>query len=237
VNPQLDRLYRLQDRIRFVRERQQERDTVPPELADIDRAHREKVEAVDRLRARLKQAEAELAKAETELSEHQEKQKKFQATLRAVQSSREYGAVLNEIDGAEKLVRATEERFLALEEEIEATRRDLETREADLPRETEEHEQKLSGWRTSQRTIDAELEKARAEIKDLESAIPPRERADFQRLLEKKGGLAIVEVINGSCSACHMKVRPHALQTLKAGLETITCDRCKRILYYEAPPP
>ena len=233
MSRQLDQLYRLQDQIRFVRQREKERDTVPADLADVDRAHREKVEAVERLRARLQQAEAELRKAEAELADHQEKRKRFQATLRSVQSSREYGAVLNEIDGAEKLVRATEERALALEEEIEAARRDLDAREASLPKEIEEHEQKLSGWRATQREIERELETARAEIRELETTISPRERAEFQRLLEKKGGLAIVKVVSGSCSACHMKVRPHALQTLKVGLEIITCDRCKRILYWE----
>ena len=233
MSRQLDQLYRLQDRIGFVQHREKERDTVPAELADIDRAHRERVEAVERLRARLKQAETELRRAESELGEHQDKHKKYQATLRSVQSSREYGAVLNEIDGAEKLVRGTEERVLALEEEIEATKRDLAAREENLPKETEEHEQKLSGWREQQRAIDKELESARLEIKDIEAAIPPRERAEFHRLLEKKGGLAIVKVVAGSCSACHMKVRPHALQTLKVGLETITCDRCKRILYWD----
>ncbi|MGH9399763.1 MAG: zinc ribbon domain-containing protein [Thermoanaerobaculia bacterium] len=233
VSRQLEQLYRLQDRIRFVKNREKERDTVPDELADVDKGYREKVEAADRLRARLKQAQAELARAEAELAEHQEKQKKFQATLRNVQSSREYGAVLNEIDGAEKIVHATEERVLALEEEIEAAKRDLETREASLPKETEEHEQTLSGWRATQRAIDQELEAARAEIRDIEAATPPRERAEFHRLLDKKAGLAIVKVVNASCSACHMKVRPHALQTLKVGLETITCDRCKRILYWE----
>ena len=233
MSRQLDQLYRLQDRMRFVHQREKERDTVPPELEDVDRAHREKVDAVEKLRARLKQAEAELRKAETELADHQEKQKKFQVTLRSVQSSREYGAVLNEIDGADRLVRATEERALALEEEIEAAQRDLDTREASLPKETEEHEQTLSGWRAAQREIDRELETARAEIRELQATIPPRERAEFVRLLEKKGGIAIVKVVSGSCGACHMKVRPHALQNLKAGLEIITCDRCKRILYWE----
>jgi predicted nucleic acid-binding Zn-ribbon protein len=233
VSRQLDQLYRLQDRIRFVRQREKERDTVPAELADVDREHQEKVEAVEKLRSRLKQAEIELRKAEVELADYQEKHKKFQITLRAVQSSREYGAVLNEIDGADKLVRATEERVLALEEEIEAAQRNLDTRQASLPKEIEEHEQRLAGWRAEQRQIDGELESARAEIRELEATIPPRERAEFQRLIERKGGVAIVKVVSGSCAACHMKVRPHALQTLKAGVEIITCDRCKRILYWE----
>src|SRR5262249_5855057 len=153
---------------------------------------------VEKLRGRLKQAESELRRAESDLAEHQDKQKKFQATLRSVQSSREYGAVLNEIDGAEKLVRGTEERGLALEEEIQATKHDLTTREASLPKETEEHEQKLAGWREQQRVIDRELESARLEIRDLESAIAPRERTEFHRLLQKKGGLAIVKVQAGS---------------------------------------
>lgn len=237
MSRQLDQLYRLQDRIRFVQAREKERDTVPTELKDVDEAFRERVEAVERLRGRLKQAEAELAKAEAEHSEHQEKQKKFQTTLKGVQSSREYGAVLNEIDGAEKLVRSTEERVLALEEEIEAAKRDLSTREASLPGETEEHEQKLGGWRAAQRAIDEELVSAHKEIKDLEGTLPPRDLAEFRRLLEKKNGLAISRVMDGACSACHMKVRPHALQTLKVGLDIITCDRCKRILYWQPPPP
>lgn len=236
MSRQLDQLYRLQDRIRFVREREKQRDTVPSELKDIDAAFRERVDAVEKLRGRLKQAEAELANAETELAEHQERQKKFQVTLKSVQSSREYGAVLNEIDDAEKLVRSTEERVLALEEEIEATRRDLSTREASLPAETAEHEQKLGGWRASQREIDRELVSARDEIREIEAALSAKDLAEFRRLLEKKNGLAIAKVVDGACSACHMKVRPHALQTLKVGLDIIPCDRCKRILYWEPQP-
>jgi predicted nucleic acid-binding Zn-ribbon protein len=51
--------------------------------------------------------------------------------------------------------------------------------------------------------------------------------------MEKKGGLAIVLVSGNSCSACHVKVRPAALQALKAGREIIYCDSCKRILYWD----
>jgi len=52
-------------------------------------------------------------------------------------------------------------------------------------------------------------------------------------LIDKKGGLAIARVLNSSCSACHVKIRPAALQTLKAGREIVYCDSCKRILYWD----
>jgi predicted nucleic acid-binding Zn-ribbon protein len=229
----LDTLYRLQDRIRFVADRQKERDTVPVELTEVDQEYREKVDTVIRLKQRLVTADAERRREEAELVEVKEKLKKYQTQLRQVQTSREYGALLNEIDGVEKLVRSTEDRVLTLEEEIETARADLAAREEHLPEETEQHEERLKDWRATQRAIDEDLEAARAEIRQLESQVPARDRAEFQRLIDKKGGLAIAKVVSSSCSACHVKVRPAALQVLKAGREIVYCDSCKRILYWD----
>lgn len=229
----LDQLYRLQDRIRFVQTREKERDTIPSDLIEIDKAYQDKVETMDSLRTRLQEAEREGRRGEAELSDLREKHKKYQSQLRNVQSSREYGAVLNEIDGVDRLIRTTEDRVLALEEEMEQARKDLTQRQEKLPGETEEHEDKLKGWRVTQKGIDAELVSAKEEIIRLEAEIPPRERSEFHRLLEKKGGVAIARVAGASCSACHVKIRPAALQILKAGREVTYCDSCKRILYYD----
>jgi predicted nucleic acid-binding Zn-ribbon protein len=233
----LDELYRLQERLRFVHNRERERDTVPVELTAVDRDYKEKLEAVQRIKQRLLEAEVEHRRAEAELADQQEKQKKYQAQLRNVQSSREYSAVLNEMDGVEKQIRASEDKVLALEEELETSRADLKKREENLPRETQEHEEKLKDWRAAQRAINEELQAAQAEISDIEARMRPRELAEFRRLIEKKGGLAVVRVISNSCSACHVKVRPAAMQILKAGSEIIYCDSCRRILYYDANNP
>ena len=233
----LDELYRLQERLRFVQARERERDTVPAELTEVDSAFREKIDAVARLKQRLLEADLEHRRAYAELADQQEKQKKYQTQLRNVQSSREYSAVLNEMDVVEKQIRVTEDRVLSLEEELETSRAALKQREEGLPKETQEHEERMKDWRSVQRTINEELEAARGEIQDLESRIRPRDLAEFRRLLEKKGGLAVVRVISNSCSACHVKVRPAAMQALKAGNEIVYCDSCRRILYYDAHNP
>ena len=233
MNAPLDQLYRLQDRIRFVRARERDRDTIPGELVEVDREYRAKVEAVDRLKNRRAEAEIERRRAHAELSEHREKLRKYQTQLRAVQNSREYGAVLNEIDGVEKLVRGMEDRISSLDEEIQSATKELAGREEMLPLETEQHEERLKGWRTEQRAINEELASAQEEIGKLEASMHPRDRSEFHRLLDKKGGLAIVLVAGNSCSACHVKVRPAALQSLKAGREIVYCDSCKRILYWD----
>jgi predicted nucleic acid-binding Zn-ribbon protein len=237
VSGLLDELYRLQERLRFVHNRERERDTVPVELTAVDRDYKEKLEAVQRIKQRLLEAEVEHRRAEAELADQQEKQKKYQAQLRNVQSSREYSAVLNEMDGVEKQIRASEDKVLALEEELETSKADLKKREENLPRETQEHEEKLKDWRAAQRAINDELKTAQAEISDIEARMRPRELAEFRRLIEKKGGLAVVRVFSNSCSACHVKVRPAAMQLLKAGSEIIYCDSCRRILYYDSQNP
>jgi predicted nucleic acid-binding Zn-ribbon protein len=229
----LEQLYRLQDRIRFVQDRERLRDTVPEDLVEVDREFKERLEAVKRIRERLAEAERESRAAEADLADLKEKQKKYQAQLRSVQSSREYSAFLNEIDGVEKLMRAAEDRLLNLEEEIETSRADLVSREESLPAETEQHEVRLKDWRAAQRAINEELEMAQEEIRRLEAEIQPRERSEFHRLLDKKRGLAVSRVVNNSCSACHVKIRPAALQVLKSGREIVYCDSCKRILYYD----
>jgi hypothetical protein len=233
VNTPLEQLYRLQDRLRFVAARQRERDTIPAELMEVDREFRDKVDAVERLKSRRAEAEVERRRAYAELSEHRDKLRKYQTQLRGVQNQREYGAVLNEIDGVEKLVRAAEDRILNLDEELKNAAKELASREEMLPLETEQHEERLKDWRSAQRAINDELSSAQEEIGRLESAMHPRDRAEFQRLMDKKGGLAIVLVSGVSCSACHVKVRPAALQALKAGREIVYCDSCKRILYWD----
>jgi len=233
MNTPLEELYRLQDRIRFVQSRQKDRDTIPSELVEVDREYQEKVEAVARLKKRYAEAEIERRRAHAELSEQRERLRKYQTQLRAVQNSREYGAVLNEIDGVEKLVRAAEDKIVHLDDEIQSASKELASREEILPLETEQHEERLKDWRTAQRAINEELASAQEEIARLETAMHPRDRAEFLRLLEKKGGQAIVLVQGGSCSACHVKIRPAALQALKAGREITYCDSCKRILYWD----
>jgi len=203
----------------------------------VDRAYQERVETLAKIRARLLEAEKEYRRAESELADLKEKQKKYHTQLRNVQSSREYSAALNEIDGVDRLIRSTEDKVLELEVEIEAARKDAVARQESLPREMEEHEERLKDWRAAQRTIDDELVSAQEEIARIEAAIGPRERSEFRRLVEKKGGLAVVRVAAGSCSACHVKVRPAAMQILKSGREITYCDSCKRILYYDHQGP
>jgi predicted nucleic acid-binding Zn-ribbon protein len=232
VSGEIEKLVKLQELFLFRQQKTRERENLPPEFADADREYREKLATIQTLRNTVEEAEKARRVSEAELSDLTEKQKKYQAQLMAVKNSREYGAMLNEIDQVKKELREVEERVFALMETLETSSRELSERQDALPRETEEHEQALSGWRETQKEIDREIAEANQRIQDLEKTFPPKTLSEFRRLFERKGGQAVVRAVAGSCSACHVRLRPALYQALRISTEVVTCDSCKRILYY-----
>jgi len=233
VTGEIENLIRLQELFLLQKSKARQRDTLPPELADVDREYREKLEAIENLKATLDEAERSRRGAEGRLAELTDRQKKYQAQLMAVKNSREYGAMLNEIDQVKRALREVEDDVVGYMETIEAAKTELGERESKLPDETEEHETQLSGWRETQREIDREIEDAKTQTAEIEKKFTPKKLSEFYRLCERKGGHAVVRAVAGSCSACHVRLRPALYQALRLGGEVITCDSCKRILYYQ----
>jgi hypothetical protein len=57
----------------------------------------------------------------------------------------------------------------------------------------------------------------------------------YERTRKARKGVAIAEVIDGRCSACHLGLRLQYFQDLKRSTEVMTCENCQRILYYNPP--
>jgi hypothetical protein len=233
VTGEIENLIRLQELFLLQKSKTRQRETLPPELADVDREYREKLAAIESLKTTIEDADRSRRAAEGKLSELTDKQKKYQSQLMAVKNSREYGAMLNEIDQVKRELREAEDEVVGFMETLETARAELGEREAKLPEETEAHEQQLSGWREAQRTIDREIEDVKLRTAEIEKTFSPKKLAEFYRLCDRKGGHAVVRAVGGSCSACHVRLRPALYQALRVGSEVITCDSCKRILYYQ----
>ena len=55
----------------------------------------------------------------------------------------------------------------------------------------------------------------------------------YERIVEKKHGLALVKVEGEVCPACQMQLRPQVVNEIKMKEAIIVCDNCSRILYSE----
>jgi predicted nucleic acid-binding Zn-ribbon protein len=91
----------------------------------------------------------------------------------------------------------------------------------------------VTSWAKRKDEIVKGVHELAVEAKEIEAEVQPKHRARFLRLLESKHGTAISEVIDGSCSLCHLALRPHLQQRVRRCEEIIDCEYCHRILYIE----
>lgn len=161
---------------------------------------------------------------------------KYKGQLMDVKTNKEYTAMLHEIEGVEREIRAREDLVLEEMEKAEALAAEVKREEAAF----KEVEREARGERASldarEAQLTAEVDRLRAEREALFAAIPEEPRAIYLRVARLRGtGLA--EARDGVCQTCQMRLRLQVWVELRQTGTLIQCDSCSRILFYEPPPP
>ena len=66
--------------------------------------------------------------------------------------------------------------------------------------------------------------------------IAPELMRRYERLRERKDGLAVAQVLNhGICEGCHVKIPDRLYADLQETGDLRTCEECGRILYVPRP--
>ncbi len=233
----LDRLFLLQEVLVEVHDKTGKREKTPEHLTHIEAAYHDS-------RAQREETEKTLARAaerkktlEGEILDLNEKLKKYQGQLQTVKTNREYGALLNELDVVKRDVRTREDEILALEESSAAAAAELERRNEAFPAEEADYEEQMKEWRAEQALLSEEIAKAEAQAKALRAELDARLLSTFDRLARVRAGIAVAKIDmvgaqTAACSACHVRLRPQLLSDLRLARETVTCESCKRILYW-----
>jgi predicted nucleic acid-binding Zn-ribbon protein len=233
----LDRLFMLQEVLIEVHQKTERRSRTPEHLAHIEAAYREARQQREETEKTLARAAERRKVLEGEIADLNEKSKKYQGQLQTVKTNREYGALLNEIDVVKRDVRTREDEILALEEAATAASSELERRNEAFPAEEEGYEEQMKEWRAEQAVLSEEIVRAEAKAKVLREELDHRLLATFDRLSRVRAGIAVAKIDmvgpqTAACSACHVRLRPQLLSDLRLARETVTCESCKRILYW-----
>ncbi len=202
----------------------------------------------------LKKAEADLAKKkamleeltkkleelslkkkleEDELEEDYQRLRKSQSRLMQIKGAREYQALLREIDEIKKANKQREENILKMMEELE----ELQKQEEELKKELEELEKRVEEERKNFeefcKRLDEEKEGYLRERESLAGSIPQALLRRYEFIRERRGGLAVVGVENGTCEGCHMNIPPQLFNELQRDDRYFECPLCKRLIYYK----
>ncbi|MDQ3282939.1 MAG: C4-type zinc ribbon domain-containing protein [Acidobacteriota bacterium] len=231
----VDKLWELQTVLTALNEREKQMAVKPESFAEIDREYQGANEEVTRLQAQLDTLTKERRRVDGELSDQQEQLKKYQGTLMQVKNQQQYAAAWKEIDATRKHVKELEESVLKNMTEADGLQNQLDEIQAGHGDLQSRYDTAHAEWQSSLGDLRGEAEQLRKKAAEIEATIPPRLRADFQKIYKQRQQIAVSRVAGDTCSACRTRVRPQVAQQLKRG-EFVHCEGCHRILYWEKVP-
>jgi len=177
--------------------------------------------------------EKEKRKKEHELEDKESGLAKLKNQLLAIKTNREYQALLHEIEEAKTEISRLEEEVLSLIEGGESAREEIKEAKAKL----QESEKRIDGQkRDKEHDLEILLHQRQdleAKRKAVQQQISEELIKKYNKLREYRNGLAVVQVIEGSCQGCFMSLMPQLFQEIKQNADIYYCPNCHRIVYYK----
>lgn len=201
---------------------------------DIDRQQAERQASEIDLRAK----HAQMRRLELELQSTTDKAHKVEADLYSgrIGNPKELSAMQEDVQALERQRQRLEDEILALMEETERLQGGLRTLEESVTIAQQALERALAQYRTQQDALTDEVQRVQAERAALVTRIEEHALRRYEFLRERKGGIAVAQVIRGICEGCHVAIPEHRLtQLLESETDQIyTCEGCGRILHAKA---
>ena len=236
MNPDLEKLVRLHHAEADLKRAESD-------LAEIPRLRQEVEDHLARDRSHLEAARAALAGSQKARKEHEgsvadlkAKLSKYKGQLMEVKTNKEYTAVLHEIDGVEREIKARDdltfgemEKEEALAQEVKREEADFKAVEADAKKEKAELDARAA-------SLEVEAERLRKDRDAVAASVPEEALALYTRVAKQRG-TGTAEARDGVCQACHVRMRLQIWVEVKRNEQLFQCESCSRVLYYEPPPP
>lgn len=242
----LDTIVELQDTLTRLTAVREKLSGIPDWMQELHAEHAAERAAIEALDTAAEQAATERREAESAIADAQEKLQRYQQQINAVTTTREYGALLQEIDHVKSQIRTNEEQGLAaLERQDEARKAAADKREsfAELD---QRYAAELARWEAEKPSVATEAAELEQRAATLREQIPRPHLMLFDRLYDRFGGQALAPVRElespgrgpraWHCGACNYRVRPQVVVEIRNTGSLVQCDSCKRILYLEETP-
>ncbi|BDQ34639.1 zinc ribbon domain-containing protein [Pseudodesulfovibrio portus] len=206
----------------------------PQELADLEAQMDEFRERRSRIDEKMDILKEQQKKLTNEIEEDAGKIKKSKNKLMLVGNTKEYHAMMREMDSLEKLNRMRDDEQTAVREEL--------TRQTDATSSlTEEMSDVQEQYGALKTTLDERLEKASKKLDSLGrkrkkacKAVPPPILGRYEFIRERMENPVIVPVSHGVCSGCNIMIPPQSYNDLQRGQQILSCPNCQRLIYWKA---
>lgn len=232
MKTELEKLIELQKTDTNLRKLKKAIDTADARRASIGQEFERHASSIREIQQRRDAAQAKRVELEREIAENKTYLERASRNLKTATDQKQYETAMRETDALQKQISTLETQVLEQMTESEAVEKVLEER-------SEEINSLESNQKTALADFDAEIAGSRREFEaetkkrhEIFITLPAQMASIYNRLAQRsRDGIAVAEVVNGSCSACFMKLRPQMQVELKTTDKIMTCENCTRILY------
>ncbi len=204
----------------------------PNEVAELEQSNLAMQERTGQLQEKIDLLKSQQKRLGEEIEDNAHKIKKSKNKLMMVGNTREYHAMMREMDNMEKINRTREEELAALGEEL---KRQLEAMD-EIQVEAKELEGQLAERRSS---LETRMKEAKSRLDKLAKrrqkackVVPPPILGRYEFIRARISNPVIVPVEAGVCGGCHIAIPPQIYNDLQKGSQIISCPNCQRLTYW-----
>lgn len=204
----------------------------PKNIERMDKEIKGIKDKVEKEKGMIEELEKERKRKEKELDVEKEKIKKFESRLYEVKTNKEYQALLKEIEGTKETNDKTEEEIIIIMEKVEELKKDFESSLTHFKKREKESENEKNRLEKEINSMDKTIMDLKQSRDKLLSTVSDNLRATYNTLIEKRNGIAVVNVKNGVCLGCFMNIPPQLFIEVTKNRQLILCPSCNRIFYF-----
>jgi len=204
--------------------------TFPKEMADLDASVKAAGKRIQEMDRRIGHTKAQLESSEAQHRQAAKAEAGARQDLKTSAHKVQYTAAMRSLEEKERQLETTSRTLSECGttlKELEAERGRLVVSMEDNGRRFKElheiflseHENQIVG-----------RDRLTKRIAELESQLDAATVSKFNRLLQHKGGRAVVAMENDACSGCNTRLRMPLIYRLRAE-GSVTCETCQRTLY------
>ncbi len=229
--PEIENLLQLQEADKAIRRLQDEIAELPKRVAAIEHKLADTKLQLEKAQAAVKSDEAARRKYETAITDLRGKISKYRDQSLAVKTNEQYKALLQEIQFAEKEIAQNEDKILELMVNADTRDKEVKAAQAELKAETAEIEKEKEEARQRTAEDQKQLTEWRAKRDQMRAGVNEDLLRHYERVSKFRGS-GISEVRDHKCMACQVMLRPQTYNDVRTGQQTVVCDSCQRILYF-----
>jgi len=237
LREQIEILATLQNVDREIKEKNGTKQELLGDLQVKEKAIQSKKQEIALLAAAHAEKEKERQGKERILQDEGKKAMDKRMRMNRIKNAKELQALQREIDQIRQSNSDLEEELIKIFEEIDRIKTELKAKEDEAAILQQEWQQHQEDMQSKIARIDQLVSEAYALRKTIASQVAGELISRYELIFARRGGSAVVGVVDGICQGCFMNIPPQLLNEIIKSEKINLCPSCQRILYHKVSVP